>query len=113
MEHIIASSMMIHLENNNILYDLQHGFRKNRSCETQLLQFIDDLAKTVNKDSQTDVVVMDFAKAFDKVSHKRLGYKLDYYGINGKTHSWITSFLEDRKQQVVVNGSSSNIESVT
>ena len=46
MEHIIASNLMKHLESNNILYDLQHGFRSSRSCETQLISFIQKLAKT-------------------------------------------------------------------
>ena len=39
---------------------------------------------------QTDVIIMDFTKAFDKVPHRRLSYKLDYYGIRGSTHKWIT-----------------------
>ena len=39
---------------------------------------------------QTDVIIMDFTKAFDKVPHRRLLYKLDYYGIRGSTHKWIT-----------------------
>ena len=42
-EHIIASHIMQHLENNNILYDLQHGFRRSRSCESQLLSLIHDM----------------------------------------------------------------------
>jgi len=67
MEHIIASSMMDHPENNNILYDLQHGFRTSRSCETQLVSFIQELAQNNNHNIQTDIIVMDFAKAFDKV----------------------------------------------
>lgn len=48
-EHVIASSMMTFLEDSDILYDLQHGFRSSRSCETQLLSFIQDLAKSVDK----------------------------------------------------------------
>ena len=81
-EHIIASSLMKHLEDSNTLYDLQHGFRSSRSCETQLISFVQDLAQSVNKNIQTDLIIMDFAKAFDKVSHRHLLYKLSYYGIN-------------------------------
>jgi hypothetical protein len=55
---------------NNILYDLQHGFRKARSCESQLLQCIQELNANNNKNIQTDLIIMDFAKAFDKVSHR-------------------------------------------
>ena len=45
LEHIIARNIMQHAEENNILYPLQHGFRKDRSCETQLFEFVDDISK--------------------------------------------------------------------
>ena len=51
---------------------------------------------------------MDFAKAFDKVPHRRLLYKLDYYGIRGSTHKWITSWLSGRFQKVVLDGQASD-----
>ena len=57
---------------------------------------------------QTDVIVMDFAKAFDKVPHKRLLYKLDFYGIRGSTHKWIDSWLSERSQKVVLDGRASD-----
>jgi hypothetical protein len=93
MEHIITSNIMKHLDPNNILYDLQHGFRKARSCESQLLPFIQELNDSNNKNIQTDLSIMDFAKAFDKVSHRRLLYKLEYYGIQTHTLNWIQAFL--------------------
>ena len=102
MEHIIASSMMDHLENNNILYDLQHGFRTSRSCETQLVSFIQELAKNNNHNIQTDIIVMDFAKAFDKVPHKRLLSKLNYYGIEYNTLKWIEDCLTSHT--VIIDG---------
>jgi hypothetical protein len=57
--------------------NFKNGFRHNRSCETQLLSFIQELSETDNKDIQTDLIMMDFAKAFDKVPHRRLLYKLN------------------------------------
>jgi hypothetical protein len=54
---------MNHIENNKILYELQHGFRHNRSRETQLLSFIQELSETDSKNIQTDLIIMDFAKA--------------------------------------------------
>ena len=57
---------------------------------------------------QTDLIIMDFAKAFDKVPHRRLLHKLDYYGIRGSTHKWIRSWLSGRSQQVVLDGQASN-----
>ena len=56
---------------------------------------------------QTDVVIMDFAKAFDKVPHRRLLYKLHYYGIRGSAHQWIASWLSERFQKVVLDGQAS------
>ena len=53
---------------------------------------------------QTDLIIMDFAKAFDKVPHRRLLYKLDYYGIRGSTHRW----LAHGSQQVVLDGQASD-----
>ena len=82
----ISSSMMRHLDDNGILTDTQpHGFRKHRSCESQLISTVHDLAKGIEDRKQTDVVLLDFSKAFDKVPHLRLLQKLDHYGIRGDT----------------------------
>jgi retron-type reverse transcriptase len=68
----------------NILYPLQHGFRKGRSCETQLIEFVDDISKNLQEGRQTDILIMDFGKTFDKVNHSLLIHKLRYYEIDGK-----------------------------
>ena len=112
-EHIIAKSIMEHFEGNGLLCDNQHGFRKMRSCESQLIQFVDDLARTMCSGKQVDVAVMDFSKAFDVVPHQRLLSKLNFYGIRGRALEWIEAFLTDRIQQVVVNGEFSDIAPVT
>ena len=67
MEHILASKIMKHGEENNILYRLQHGFRKGRASETQLIEFVDDISKNLQEGQQTDILILDFAKAFDKI----------------------------------------------
>ena len=105
MEHILVSNIMQHLDSNKILYALQHGFRKNLSCDTQILSLFQDLS---SNPSQTDMIIMDFSKAFDKVPHRRLQYKLDWYGIRGSTHNWIQHFLQGRSQRVVSEGSQSS-----
>ena len=113
MEHILASQVTRHLNNNGILDKNQHGFRPGLSCDTQLIEFVQDLHTSLQSGHQVDAVVMDFSKAFDKVSHNRLMYKLDEYGINGKTAAWIEDFLRGRTQQVVVDGESSPTAPVT
>ena len=75
-EHIIASTIMSHLESNGMLYHLQHGFHQHLSCETQLLSLFHELASNNDSGIQTDLFFMDFAKIFDTVPHKRLLYKL-------------------------------------
>jgi hypothetical protein len=56
---------------------------------------------------QIDLILLDFSKAFDKVPHERLLYKMEYYGIRGHMNSWIRDFLKNRQQQVVLEGATS------
>ena len=107
LEHIIVSNIMRHADHHNILYPLQHGFRSKRSCTAQFIAFI-DLSRQMESGVQSDVIVMDFSKAFDKVSHNKLCHKLHHYGIGGTTNRWIQNFLEGRTQCVVLEGASSN-----
>lgn len=98
---------MLHVEGQRILTDAQHGFRKQRSCETQLIVTIQNLAKSVDDKGQSDVILLDFSKVFDKVPHIRLMSKLHHYGIRGNLHSWIGDFLHDRTQTAILqNGKS-------
>ena len=113
LEHIIHSHVMKHLELHNILTDSQHGFRAKRSTETQLIQTIHDLSKSLDKKETVDMAILDFTKAFDKVPHKRTIHKLNYYGISGYIATWIETFLIGRTQQVVVNGAASSSTIVT
>ena len=96
----------------NILTQLNHGFRAGHSCETQLLTTVDDILKPFDGGLQTDVVILDFSKAFDTVPHRKLMHKLDNYGIRGSTHKWIAKFLMHRTMKVVLDGESSDEVSV-
>ena len=69
LEHIEYSHFMSHLEHNNILTDIQFGFCQRRSADLQLLLTVHDLTLGLNKESQTDAILLDFSKAFDRVSH--------------------------------------------
>jgi hypothetical protein len=113
LEHIVHRATMNHLENNNLLSSVQHGFRRERSCETQLTTVVQDIASTVGKSRQVDAAILDFSKAFDTVPHQRLLYKLDCYGIRGETLRWISNFLTNRSQSVILDGTTSNKVLVT
>jgi hypothetical protein len=113
MEHIVRSAITSHLDRHSILAPAQHGFRKGRSCETQLILTVDDLVTALDEGGQTDTILLDFSKAFDKVPHRRLLLKLHHYGIRGRTLDWIKAFLDHRTQQVVVEGHESTVGQVT
>ena len=104
LEHILHSQIMSHFDKHSILTNRQHGFRRHHSCETQLILTSHDLALSLNNRSQTDLIIMDFTKAFDSVPHNRLLLKLNHYGVRNKAHAWIAKFLMHRKQRVVVGG---------
>jgi hypothetical protein len=65
---------MDHFDRHQVLCDEQHGFRVKRSCESQLLITIDDIARNMEEGDQTNIILLDFAKAFDKFPHDRLGF---------------------------------------
>ena len=98
---------MDHFEKFSMLNSFQHGFRQRHSCETQLITTIRDFANGLNSRGQIDAILLDFAKAFDKVDHDRLMTKLSSMGIGDSLHQWIRSFLSDRKQSVLVDGEAS------
>ena len=69
---------------------------------------MDETSEELERGNQEDIIVLDFEKAFDKVSHTLLVHKLCRYGIRGRLNAWIDSFLENRQQAVVVGGERSN-----
>ena len=78
---------MKHFDDNKILPSCQYGFRKNHSCEQQLINTTEDLAKIRNQKGQADVLILDFSKAFDTVPHRHLIHKLRHSGIETLSHS--------------------------
>ena len=106
MEHIIFSAVMKHFDNNKIL-SYQYGFSKNHSCEHQLINTTEDLAKIRDQKGQADVLILDFSKALDTVPHRHLIHKLRHSVIDSFTVNWIENWLQNRKQSVLLDGSKS------
>ena len=113
LEHIFASNLVTHLDSHQLLYDLQHGFRSKRSCETQLVMLMEDLSRNTIKGKQTDLILLDFSKAFDKVSHEKLLFKLHHCGVRGQVLHWIKAFLSNKSWTVVLESEKSSQVTVT
>ena len=108
MERLILDRMLELLEKNGTINCNQHGFQAKCSCVSQMLLCLNDWTSSFDNYIQTDVIYLDFSKAFDSVPHKRLLMKLKQVGIRGKILNWIESFLTKRRQRVTLqNGSSS------
>ena len=86
---------------------------KNRACVTNLLESYDFLTKAYADKDSVDMVLLDFAKAFDTVPHKRLLLKITKYGIDNQVLAWIKSFLSNRRQRVILGDSISSWLPVT
>ena len=100
LETIIRNAMVQHMDEYNLYSNSQHGFRKGRSCTTQLLQVMETLTQFIDEGKNIDIIYLDFRKAFDQVPHKRLLSKLSSYGFTGMVLNWISHFLSDRTQKV-------------
>ena len=104
MESIIRDEIVDFLAQNELLRLSQHGFMRKRSTLTNLLEYLEQLTAMVDKGVATDVVYLDFSKAFDKVDHGVLLHKLKQLGVGGKVGTWLATFLSNRYQIVACNG---------
>ena len=113
MEKIVYKIILSHLEKINILPNSQHGFRKEKSVTTQLLETFNDLTNALEKREMADIIYFDFSKAFDTVPHSNLLYKLRNFGIDGVLYNWISDYLSERTFQVKVQNNFSSKKLVT
>ena len=100
VESIIRDHIVVHMSDNNLFANEQHGFVPRRECMTNLLSAMEDWSEAIELGLDTDVIYTDFAKAFDSVPHKRLSLKLKANGIEGDVLKWIRSFLTGRSHSV-------------
>ena len=113
MERLVRNAIVDHMTENNLFSTSQHGFIGGKSCITQLLEFMEGITESIDNGKDVDIVYLDFSKALDKVTHRRLIKKLENYGITGTLLNWIQDFLSNRKQRVVIKGESSDWTDVT
>ena len=115
LEKLIREEWVEMLEKQNILTGKQFGFRQGRSCVSNLLCFYDRVTDTIQeRDGWVDSIYLDFSKAFDKVPHKRLIWKLQHIGgIDGALLKWMSDFLQGRQMSTVIRGTASQNREVT
>ena len=111
MEKVMVMQLLQYLNNNALLHERQFGFRPQRSVTDQLLVCLDDWTQMYK--TGTDVVFLDFRKAFDSVSHTKLLHKFRSYGIGGRLHDWIKSYLSGRFQRVQIDDNYSEYAPIT
>ncbi|CAH8502158.1 unnamed protein product, partial [Dicrocoelium dendriticum] len=113
MESIIADEMVRYFESLQIISNLQHGFRRGRSCLTNLLLARDSWTRAADEGVPVDVIYLDFSKAFDRVNHPALLRKLAAYGIHESLLTWLESYLYDRRIEVRIANTHSDSLCVT
>ena len=101
-EKCVARKLVPHIF--DILHTAQYGFQAGVSCASQLVEVFHDIASVLDKGKETDIIYLDFSKAFDSVCHARLLWKLKHVGVSGPLLHWFKNYLTGRKQRVVISG---------
>ena len=102
-ERVLRNKMMQYIENNEILNPTQHGFRKNRSCSSQLITHLRNIFEHQINGKEVDCIYLDYSRAFDRVDHNLLLKKLNAINIKDNYLRWIKNFLTGRSQKVLID----------
>lgn len=108
LEKMVKFRLVNYLEDNKILSDYQSGFRKKRQTTDNILFLTQKIYKGFHENQTTCGIIFDIMKAFDKVWHNGLIYKLNELKLPFQIGYWILDFLKDRKFQVKVGDSLSD-----
>ena len=100
------------LDNRNIIYDLQFGFRQQYSISHTFINITQNIRKALGDGNIGCGVLVDLQKAFDTVEHQILLAKLNHYGIRGVSNYWFKSYLSNRNRYVSVNGHESGLATI-
>ena len=106
-EKLVFNALYNYFVSNNLITKKQSGFRAGDSTTNQLIDFINDIHVSFDTKPSLEVraVFLDISKAFGKVWHEGLIFKLKQNGIEGSILALLTNYLQNRKQRVTINGS--------
>ena len=108
LEKIVHKHLFNFIRDNNILTTLQSGFVPGDSTVNQLVDIYNTFCHSLDQGKEVRAVFCDISKAYDRVWHRGLLYKLESAGISGSLLLWFKDYLNDRKQRVVLPGSASS-----
>ena len=111
-ERLLYNQMFEFFIRNDLISRNPSGFKPSDSCINQLLAITHEIYKSFDACLDVRAVFLDISKAFDKVWHQGLLYKLKQNGISGNLLETLTDFLKDRKQRVVLNGQNSSLANI-
>ena len=104
LEKLMYQRFYNFLNKNNVIYNLQFGFRQQYCTSHALINITENIGKTLDDENSGRGVFVDLQKAFDTVKHQTLLAKLNHYGIRGVSNDWFKCYLSDRNQYVSTNG---------
>jgi hypothetical protein len=113
LEKLMVKRLINFIDKNKILSKHQYGFRRNRSTELAVLDFVDKITKAIEEEKFTVGIFLDLSKAFDTINHKILIRKLEHYGVRGIAKKWFENYLYNRKQYVKYNAVQSEEMTIT
>ena len=108
LERIIFKNVYNFLYSSNIFYKYQSGFVPGHSTVSQLIEMFDSVCKARERRENTCIIFCDLSKAFDRVWHEGLLFKLNQYGIRNDLLEWFQDYLNNRQQRVLIGDSYSN-----
>ena len=112
LEKLMYKRLYTFLNSNNIIYNLQFGFRQQYSTSHALVNITENIRKALDGGNIGCGIFVDLQKAFDTVDHQILLTKLNHYGIRGVSNDWFKSYLSNRNQYVFINGFDSGLAAI-
>ena len=112
-ERLAYNQLYKYLQDNNLIYEYQSGFRNGYSTDSAIINLTDTIRHNTDKGYMTGLILLDLQKAFDTVNHEILCHKLTAIGLGKNSVDWFKSYLSNRSQFVELDGIRSSEQSIT